>query len=220
MNIISKEEWNNFCDTELSEYDKAIINGKGPTFKPITSPIQNTLCVCVNDCLHASSHTDLFVCSDIEFFERVDHSKLKDLKYIAVANKIHRRARPRAGLSYLNVIELIKDSFSGDVIVYNLAVNPGDHERYKVANPNFITLRTRLSTGNSAADVVSLIPKIKKVTTYGIATGVGYSDEIEAPSIKTVWNPEFRRAARGRGNLEKIMKELEESLKDKNFTAL
>ena len=178
--IITNNNWNTFIKNNLSNYNKAIINGKGPTFKPIDNPIENTLVSCVNDCLHASNYTDLFVCNDIEFFERIDHSKLKSLKYLAIPNRIHKNNRLDLNVSYLNVIEIIKESFSGDFIIYNLSHHPKNNE--------FISLPSSISSCNTAGDIIALIPTIKTVDVFGVG-GSGYSSLIPTPSIKTLWNP-------------------------------
>lgn len=182
--IITNSNWDAFIKNNLSHYNKAIINGKGPTFKPIDNPIENTLISCVNDCFHASNHTDLLVCNDIEFFERIDHSKLKTLKYLAVPNKIHKNESFEHDASYLNVIEIIKKTFSGDLIVYNLSQHLKDNE--------FISLQTCFSSCHTAADIISLIPNIKTVDIFGVG-GKGYSKLIPTPKVKTLWNPNKAR---------------------------
>jgi hypothetical protein len=182
--IITSENWNVFVEDNLSHYVKAIINGKGPTFKPINSPIENTLVTCVNDCFHVSNHTDLLVCNDIEFFERIDHRKLETLKYLSVPNKIHQRGSIQPDISYLDVIEIVKKSFSGDLIVTNLGKHPKNNE--------FISLPTFISSGNTAADIVSLIPSIQTVDIFGFG-GEGYSQLIPTPKVKTLWNPNLAR---------------------------
>jgi hypothetical protein len=198
--IITNENWNEFAKRNLSHYNKAIINGKGPSFKPIDNPIDNTLITCVNDCLHASNYTDLFVCNDIEFFERIDHSKLKTLKYLAIPNKIHKKASPQDDVSHLNVIEIIKKSFSGNLIIYNLKKHP--------KNNNFISLPTHISSCHTAADIISLIPNIQTVDVYGVG-GKGYSKLIPTPKVKTIWGP-----GRTRHGLHLI----QECLSDKKVT--
>ncbi|MEE2975641.1 MAG: hypothetical protein VX343_04240 [Thermodesulfobacteriota bacterium] len=182
--IITSDNWNVFIEDNLSHYNKAIINGKGPSFKPIDNPIDNTLITCVNDCFHASNYTDLLVCNDIEFIERIDHSKLKALKYLAVPNKIHKGGIAQDDVSYLNVIEIVKKSFFGDLIVYNLKDQP--------KNNNFISLPTYLSSCHTAADIISLIPNIQTVDIYGVG-GEGYSKLIPTPKVKTLWCPKMIR---------------------------
>lgn len=192
--IITSENWNSFVEDNLSHYDKAIINGKGPTFKPINNPIDNTLISCVNDCFHVSNHTDLLVCNDIEFLERIDHSKLETLKYLAVPNKIHKRESPQPDISYLDVIKIIKKSFSGHLIVYNLSEHPKDNE--------FISLQTHFSSCHTAADIISLLPNIQTVDIFGVG-GKGYSELIPTPKVKTLWCPNATR-----GGLDLISKSL------------
>lgn len=192
--IITSDNWNSFIEDNLSHYNKAIINGKGPSFKPIDNPIDNTLITCVNDCFNVNNYTDLFVCNDIEFFERIDHSKLKTLKYLAIPNKIQRDGRPQPDTSYLNVIEIIEKSFFGDFIIFNLPYHP--------KNNNFIPLQTGCSSCHTAADIISLIPSIQTVDIYGVG-GKGYSKLIPTPKVKTLWGPE-----RTRGGLDLIKKPL------------
>jgi len=198
--IINKGKWNQFISDNFSHYNRAIINGKGPTFKPINEPIKNTLVTCVNDCLHVSNYTDLFVCNDIEFFERIDHSKLKTLKYLAIPNKIHKNHQVNSSVSYLNVIEIVKDSFSGDFIIYNLPSHPDDND--------FISLPSALSSCNTAGDIIALMPTIKTIDVFGVG-GSGYSSLIPTPNIKTLWNP--HSGIKGSQNHFS-------SLKDKNLT--
>lgn len=193
--IIISEHWNAFVKDNLFHYNKAIINGKGRTFKPIHNPIENTLVTCVNDCFHVSNHTDLLVCNDIEFFERIDHLKLKTLKYLAVPNKIHQGGSLKPDISYLNVIEIIKKSFSGKLIVYNLGAHPQNNE--------FINLQTHFSSCHTAADIISLIPNIKVIDIFGVG-GTGYSKLIPTPKVKTLWDPNGTR-----GGLPIIKKSLQ-----------
>lgn len=192
--IITNENWNEFSKYHLSHYNKAIINGKGPSFKPIDNPIGNTLISCVNDCFNVSNYTDLLVCNDIEFFERIDHSKLKTLKYLAVPNKIHRNGSPQPDTSYLNVIEIIEKSFFGDFIIFNLGSHP--------KNNNFISLKTHYSSCHTAADIISLLPNIQTVDIFGVG-GKGYSKLIPTPKVKTLWGPTSTR-----GGLDLIKKSL------------
>ena len=194
MNIINNSNWSFFVRNNFSNFNKAIINGKGPTFKPIDKPIENTLVSCVNDCFHASNHSDLLVCNDIEFFERIDHSKLKILKYLAVPKKIHKNGSPKSDVSYLNVINIIKESFFGDLIIYNLSRHPKDN--------NFISLQTQFSGCHTAADIISLLPNIQSVDIFGLG-GKGYSQLIPTPKVKTLWDPNATR-----GGLDLIKKSL------------
>ena len=192
--IITNSNWDAFIKNNLSHYNKAIINGKGPSFKPIDNPIDNTLITCVNDCFHASNYTDLLVCNDIEFFERIDHSKLKTLQYLAVPNKIHRNGSSKPDTSYLNVIEIIEKSFFGDFIIFNLGAHP--------KNNNYISLQTQYSSCHTAADIISLIPNIQTVDIFGVG-GKGYSKLIPMPKVKTLWGP-----TNTRGGLDLIKKSL------------
>ena len=59
---------NNFDPHIFDQYTKAIIVGKGPTFKAITKPDENTLLMGVNHAVDFLINPDIVLCQDVEFF--------------------------------------------------------------------------------------------------------------------------------------------------------
>ena len=169
QNFIYAKDISEFVSENFSDCNEAIILGKGPTFCPISEPKNNILTIAANDAINESDHVDILVTNDIETYDIINGEKLSKVKYLILARGLHKNGKPNKNVDYTAALDKIKDSFSGNVIVYNLQSSAID-ERY-------ITLRTTLSSGNSAADFIGqYLPNIKKVTCYGIGTGSGYAD--------------------------------------------
>lgn len=172
MNIILN---NNFNPHMFDKYTKAIIVGKGPTFKTITKPDENTLLMGVNHAVDFLINPDILLCQDVEFFS--DFKSLGSLKYVATP------AVPHSGLvvgangknykkqkvDHTTVVKFLKQSkFQGIYIPYkNLNRHDGSYS----------TGAMHWSSGCRAVQFVrAFMLNIKEIETYGIASGTSRNE--------------------------------------------
>ena len=161
MNIIYKENFDEYIKKYLSHYKKAVIRGKGPTYKEIEEISDDTLYFSINDVVNVTKHTDIMVANDIEMFERTKRDKLSNLEHLIVPNKIHKDNKPQNTISYQDVIKKIETSFKGNLIVYNLRTGKKDDR--------FIDLNSACSSSNNAADFIGqYLKSVTCVTFYGV----------------------------------------------------
>lgn len=183
MTIIYADNINEFLLENFNQYDEAIILGKGPTFQPVEFSKPNIFVIGINDTINHSDHVDMLTANDIEMYDKIDNEKIKKIKYILIPKNIHKGRGFHPEISYLNVLTKIENDFNGDMIVYNLQTSPVD-DRY-------ITLRTRASSGNSAADFIGAhLKNIKKVTLFGIAKDCGYANIFKGEPIEEIYTEE------------------------------
>ena len=166
MNIILN---NNFNPHMFDQYTKAIIVGKGPTFKAISKPNKNTLLMGVNHAVDFLINPDIVLCQDVEFFS--DFKSLGSLKYVATPAVPHKGLVVNAGgknwsqqrVDYNTVAEILKRAkFEGTYIPY---INLNRHDdSYKSS--------TIGSSGPRAVQFVrAFMLNITEIETYGIAAG-------------------------------------------------
>ena len=162
MNIITLTKIDELISNEFSNYRECIILGKGPTFKKVESPREDTLVIGVNETVDHSDNVDMLVANDIETFKRLNLDRLKYIKHILVPNRPHKNHSARQDVTYKHIITIIDKYFSGNLIVYNLGTSAPD--------PQFISLPVINTSGNTAADFVGRFTNtIDRVTMYGIA---------------------------------------------------
>lgn len=161
VNIITLNKIEELIAKEFSGYKECIILGKGPTFKKVESPREDTLVIGVNETVDHSDNVDMLVANDIETFERLNLDRLQHIKHILIPNKPHKNGSPKKEITYKSIITIIDKYFSGNLIVYNLGTSRKD--------PQFINLPGVITSGNTAADFVGHFTNtINKVTMYGI----------------------------------------------------
>lgn len=174
MNIITLTKIDELIAKEFSGYKECIILGKGPTFKKVESPREDTLVIGVNETVNHSDNVDMLVANDLETFGRLNLDRVKCIKHILVPNKPHKNSSPKQDLTYKNVMRIIDKYFSGNLIVYNLGTSTAD--------PQFISLPVVNTSGNTAADFVGRFTNtINRVTMYGIgvANKADYAEVFE-----------------------------------------
>ena len=167
MKLINQEM---FSTDLFDQYTKAIIVGKGPTFKPVTKPDDNTILIGIN---HATAHLtnpDMMVAQDVEVWSEIPKA-VKSLGFAVTPTYPHLKCRYVRSVTYQNVIEaLTAAKFKGLYIPYNgLNSSIG----------GFIDMpkSTTPSSGNAAVGFVCLFMRnVKEITTYGIAAGESQRD--------------------------------------------
>jgi hypothetical protein len=163
---------NNYNYEELfSTYNKAIILGKGPTFKPVTSRPEKTFVICVNDTINSSEICDMLIINDIETWERIDNEKLKNLKYILSPVFPHLNCRPDYKNANINIILRIlnEKKFNGNIIFYNLKSS-------KLQHKSFFNLPSHLSGSNTGVDFITYFMKnVNCIEFFGVCKGNGYN---------------------------------------------
>ena len=82
MNIITLTKIDELIAKEFSGYRECIILGKGPTFKKVESPREDTLVIGVNETVNHSDNVDMLVANDLETFKRLNLDSLKCIKHI------------------------------------------------------------------------------------------------------------------------------------------
>ena len=166
---------NNFDPHIFDQYTKAIIVGKGPTFKAITKPDENTLLMGVNHAVDFLINPDIVLCQDVEFFS--DFKSLGSLKYVATPEVPHSGLVVGANgkdyrhqdVDYKTVVKFLKESkFQGIYIPYkNLNRHDGS---YKTGTMHW-------SSGCRAVQFVrAFMLNIKEIETYGIASGTSMNE--------------------------------------------
>lgn len=165
MNIVFKEDIDNWIQ-EFNVYEKAIIFGKGPTFKALSKDDENntnTCFVCINDTINFVKKCDLLACNDIDSFDKIDLKNLKYCSNILIPYHPHKNLKFNSNINYNHVIDKIKDYFTGNLIIYNLMSSRKNY-------PNAINIKLCLSTSQTAFDFIGrYLKKLKKVDFYGVA---------------------------------------------------
>lgn len=159
----------------FSGYKKAIILGKGPTFRGVTERNENTFVICVNDTINSSEICDMLIINDIETWERIDNEKLKNLKYILSPVFPHLNCRPDYKNANINIMLRIlnEKKFNGNIIFYNLKSS-------KLQHKSFFNLPSALSGSNTGVDFISYFMKnVNHIDFFGICKGHGYNNNFK-----------------------------------------
>lgn len=163
IQIITKEKVN-LIQNIFSSYKKCNIFGKGPTLRYISKDENNdTLFVCINDTINIIKECDLLVCNDIESFDKIDSKYLKNCKNILIPYHIHYMAGYNPNITYIDVIEKIKDHFTGNLLIYNLRTANKNYD-------NYISLSTALTSTHTGFEfIINFIKNIDQIDFYGFA---------------------------------------------------
>lgn len=168
---------NKFGNDLFSQYTKAIIVGKGPTFQRITKPDENTLLMGVNQSVNELINPDMVLIQDVEFFANLKPKTIQVLKFVVTPEKIHaglvknatgldwrkRKPSPQTVISCLE-----NSSFNGIYIPY---VSLNSHDG------TFQTGVQHWSSGCRAVQfALAFMLNVKEITTYGIASGNSVED--------------------------------------------
>uniref|UniRef100_A0A6C0CN92 Uncharacterized protein n=1 Tax=viral metagenome TaxID=1070528 RepID=A0A6C0CN92_9ZZZZ len=170
IKIIKKDNINVIQEL-FSKFKKAVVFGKGPTFKVIEKD-EDTLFCCVNETINYIDDCDILVINDIEKFSNIIPSKFTNLKCILTPYHIHKNAKFDKNLTYNDVIMKLKDYFNGYLIVHNLAIHIP-----KANYDDFITLPSKVvrSTCHTSCDFIfGFLTNIVCIDTYGF--GISNSD--------------------------------------------
>jgi hypothetical protein len=167
---------NNFDPHIFDQYTKAIVVGKGPTFKAITKPDENTLLMGVNHAIDFLINPDALLCQDLEFFDDFSVNTLAKLKYVATPHRPHvglvkaangknfqKKGEGHDATNHKPVIPyLSRAGFEGIYIPYlNLHRHDGT---YKTGTMHW-------SSGCRAVQFVrAFMLNVKEIETYGIAS--------------------------------------------------
>jgi len=148
---------------------EAIIIGKGNSaIKLKRKDHPHKILVGINQAVNLIDDPDYFVLNDIESLIGIKPSKLARIKNIIIPEYPHSVLKPGLDLNYKKFHQLIKEKFTGNLIVHNLHTTPK-------FNPKFITISERPKT--SATIAVEYLLKflgVKKIDFYGVGTGNGY----------------------------------------------
>jgi hypothetical protein len=158
----------------MSGYNRAIILGKGPTFKPIESNCENTLNIAINQTINKSDHIDMLVVNDFEIADDINLTKIKDLKYLLITKNPHKEFRPSDAL-YTEILKNFADHASPDLcaIVHNVGTAPIDYRFIFWQDGNEVPGWDRPlihpSSANTAALFISdYLKNVKHVDLYGV----------------------------------------------------
>jgi hypothetical protein len=171
----------------FSTYNKAIILGKGPTFKPVTSRHEKTFVICVNDTINSSEIYDMLVINDIETWDRIDDKKLKNLNYILSPVYPHYNCIPDYKTTNIKkVLKILSEKgFNGNIIFYNLLTSELEDE-------SFFNLPSALSGSNTGVDFITLFMKnVNCIEFFGVCKGNGYNKKFnDVLSVSNQYNNE------------------------------
>lgn len=206
--MILTQSKHTFDKNIFEQYTKAIIVGKGPTFKPVAKPDDYTILIGIN---HATAHLtdpDMMVAQDIEVWSQIP-AAVNKLSFAVTPTYPHEDCRFKRNTTYKKVIHYLeKAKFDGIYIPYN-GLNSSMNDFIEI--PKYTTL----SSGNAAVGFVSMfMPNVKKITTYGMCAGKnqsnnqswqGHSDIFKKCSIARGYTWAFNN--RMRSSLTKITRE-------------
>lgn len=164
---------NNIYDIPyLNHYNKAIIFGKGPSFRSLKKQDKNTLFVCVNDSINYIEDADVLAMNDIVTYDKINKDRLKNLKMILTPVYPHDATQtPNKYISIDFVLDKFKDTYNGKIVFFNL----------KTSDPvdEYINLNTKITSANNAVEfILNYFINIKEIDFYGIGItdNNGYSD--------------------------------------------
>ena len=152
----------NTLKESIHTYSKAFIFGKGPTFKNRPKQNDNELYICVNDTLNIIDNCDIFVMNDIETIQRINKTKLKDLKYFLIPEHPHSKEKPSPNITWKQIEEEVKGFFNGTFLVYHLQTMPKKDKTI----PTFSSM---ISGANTAVDLLTFFqPSIQDIEFFGV----------------------------------------------------
>ena len=146
----------------FSNYNRAVIFGKGPTFQNIKKTNIKDLFITINQASNEIEDVDMICLNDYHNIEKIRIDIFKKVKYILIPEYFNVNCKINKNYTHLDVKERLKEIFTGHYIVYNRP----DMDR----NLKFILLPTNTSSCNSACDFVCcyLNKFIKKIDFYGV----------------------------------------------------
>lgn len=156
----------------LNNYNKAVIFGKGPSFKSLKKYDKKTLFVCINDTINYIEDADILAMNDIVTYDKINKNNLKNVKLILTPVYPHDVTQtPNEYISVDYVLDKFKDKFNGKIVFYNLKTSPPVDE--------YINLNTKITSANNAVEfILNYFTNIKEIDFYGIGITDenGYSD--------------------------------------------
>lgn len=170
FDIINKRKFKYKYDNIFSKYNKAIIFGKGPTFKNIRKKNKKTLYICINDTANVVKDCDILLANDYDAYKKINDATYKNINYILMPYYYNYRKKNH----HKKIVNFIKKKFDKDVILYNI-----------YPDKNYLYSNIRLTSSNNAFDIISkYFPNIKKVSFYGIGKNLkknqkNYSSEFK-----------------------------------------
>jgi|SaaInlStandDraft_7_1057024.scaffolds.fasta_scaffold04466_1 hypothetical protein len=161
FNIITKNNIDNFIKTELNNYNKAIIFGKGPSFISRKKENNNELYFGINQTVNFLDNNDFLCINDLHNIYKIDD--ISKIKYLLIPEYLHINGKFDINGHWYNVFKDIRFKFTGSIIIYNLRSSP-------IFNNQFITIPECKTTSNSAVNFICIyINKyINEIKTYGI----------------------------------------------------
>jgi hypothetical protein len=146
----------------FSNYNRAVIFGKGPSFQNIKKTNKKDLFITINQASNEIEDVDIICINDYHNIEKIRIDVFKKVKYILIPEYFNVDCKLNKKYDHLTVKKRLNGIFTGQYIVYNRP----DMER----NLEFILLPTITSSCNSACDFVcSYLNKfIKKIDFYGV----------------------------------------------------
>lgn len=185
-----------FSDRDyLANFERCEIFAKGPSFE--NTPVQaGTLRVCINE---AAIHTDtpmMIVCNDVEPLHNIEKAlasgEMRAPSHntpILAPQFPHKNLKTTPNPLSSYPFYTILSSYGYTWIPYNL-------KTAKTQKPDIITLNTAMSSTVTAVEfLVKHVPKVRHITTRGMARGAGYhqafekyADTSRAPSTITMNN--------------------------------
>lgn len=156
--------------------DTLVVFGKGPSFK-IVDKKDNQIFLCVNDSLNYINDCDFLVINDVKNMRKIKKDKLSRLKNLLIPYHIHIKLNPGSDITkqgpsldytYKNFIKEFKDSYKGNLIVFNLKSIDKNYSE-------FVSLKTAISSAHCGIEfLLGYLKNIKNVETYGMAGKNGY----------------------------------------------
>lgn len=146
---------------------KAIIFGKGPTFRNDLIKNSDELFITINEAANFIDEPDILVVNDVEKFNKVEVEKFNDIKLIIIPYYPHINKIPNYNYNWEKVKNKISDNYKGDWYVYNLRSS-------KYIIEEIPTFNSYLTSSNTAVEWCCL-NNIKNIKTYGIGMESGYN---------------------------------------------
>jgi hypothetical protein len=150
----------NVIKNEFSKYNKAVLFGKGPTFKN-TKCKNNELRCAINQAANLISGVDIICMNDLHNISLIDDKVYNNLKYLLIPQYLHINQNFSNDGYFLNIFDYLKDRFYGKFIVYNLITS-------KINTKYLISMSGAISSANNLFEFICKFTDIKNVNTYGI----------------------------------------------------
>jgi len=192
---------NNIYDIPyLNNYNKAVIFGKGPSFKSLKKTNNNTLFVCINDTINYIDDADILAMNDIITYDKINNNNLKNVKLILTPVYPHDiTEKPNKYISVDYVLNKFKNIFNGKIVFYNLKSSPSVDK--------YINLDTEITSANNAVEfILNYFTNIKEIEFYGIGIidGKGYSSIFDKNKKKSLKLYNKKQISNIRNNIQKL----------------